>query len=231
MRMEWNDSTIKAFKEASEYTKFHENLARYLKPLLSNCYSLCDIGCGLGIVDMYLSEFIDNITCIDIDKNVIDYLQKEINKKQIYNVKCCCDDYKNIDGFFDVILISFFGYEEIDFFSKHCKKLIVIINDKVNSHLPPLLESRTKEKERYSTPTLEKNLINMNLNYKLEHHSLEFGQVFKNKKEVEEYAKSYDDGQQYEKIYNHIIDNIKYDENMMLYLPYKKSFSIFSIDF
>ena len=95
MRMEWNDSTIKAFKEASEYTKFHENLARYLKPLLSNCYSLCDIGCGLGIVDMYLSEFIDNITCIDIDKNVIDYLQKEINKKQIYNVKCCCDDYKS----------------------------------------------------------------------------------------------------------------------------------------
>lgn len=230
LSIRWNDLTIKAFKEASDYTNFHKNLSQHIKPLLVNCKTLCDIGCGLGLVDMYLKEYVDKITCIDIDENVIKYLEKEIKQKSIENIECYLKDYKTIEEVFDVILISFFDYEEIDFFSKHCKKLIVIVNDRVSSHIPLSLQKEERLK-KHSSSNFESLLKESNFNYKFEKYDLEFGQTFKSKKEIEDYAKSYDEGNQYEEIYNHIITNIKNNEKVVYYLPYRKNFSIFNIDF
>ena len=63
MRMNWNDTTIKSFVSASEYTGFHEELANQIRPYIKNSKTLCDIGCGLGLIDMHLSKDLDYITC------------------------------------------------------------------------------------------------------------------------------------------------------------------------
>ena len=228
MSIRWNDLSIKAFKEASDYTNFHKNLSRYIKPLLGDCKTLCDMGCGLGLVDIYLKEDVDKIICVDMDKNAITYLQNEIERKNIENIKCYLEDYKKIEGFFDVILSSFFDYEEIEFFSKHCKRLIVIINNRVSSHI---FSSKRKVLEENSSLKFEKMLKSKNLNYKLEKYDLEFGQPFSSDKEIEDYAKLYDEGNEYEEIYTYIMNNIKKDEKVVYYLPYRKNFSIFTVDF
>ena len=83
MRMNWNDTTIKSFVSASEYTGFHEELANQIRPYIKNSKTLCDIGCGLGLIDMHLSKDLDYITCVDINENAINYLEKSIKEKNI----------------------------------------------------------------------------------------------------------------------------------------------------
>lgn len=82
MRMNWNDTTIKSFVSASEYTGFHKELANQIRPHIKNSKTLCDIGCGLGLIDMYLIKDVDCITCVDINENAINYLEKY---KKYYN--------------------------------------------------------------------------------------------------------------------------------------------------
>ena len=119
MRMDWNDCTMEAFNKASEYTRFHELVAEKLKSYVDSTSTLCDMGCGLALVDIYLSKYVKNITCVDVNEKVIDYAKKNAEKKKVDNIKFLISDFKDVDGFFDAILISFFSYEEVEYFSKH----------------------------------------------------------------------------------------------------------------
>ena len=82
MRMDWNDCTMEAFNKASEYTRFHELVAEKLKSYVDSTSTLCDMGCGLALVDIYLSKYVKNITCVDVNEKVIDYAKKNAEKKK-----------------------------------------------------------------------------------------------------------------------------------------------------
>lgn len=230
MRMNWNDITIKSFVDASEYTGFHKELAQYIMPYIKSSRSFCDIGCGLGLIDIYLSKDLEDITCVDINKNAISYLEKSIYDNNIENIKCMVKDYKEIDTKFHTILISFFSYEDLEYFSKRCDRLIAIVNDRSTSHIPISIKVM-KEINQHNSKKL-KNLLDENkINYKYMPLSIEFGQTFINEEEMVKYAKSYDNGQEYDAIYNHIVKNVVKGDNVSYYLPYKKNISIFVIDF
>lgn len=230
MRMNWNDTTIKSFVDASEYTGFHKQLAQYIKPYIKDSNTLCDFGCGLGLIDMHLCEDLDFITCVDINENAINYLKNSIEEKQIRNIKCLLKDFKEVDSKFDTILISFFAYENLDYFSKSCDRLIAIVNDRSTTHIP-VSKKKMEIINEHNSNNL-KNLLDENkINYKKIQLSMEFGQTFINDEEIIEYAKSYDDGQEYDLIYDHIKSNVVKGNNVEYYLPYEKSISMFIIDF
>ena len=228
--MNWNESTIKAFAEASEYTKFHENLSKEIKPYLKGSKTLCDMGCGLGCIDFFLKDEVDSITCIDLDSFAIEYLENKIKESGIQNIRCKKLDFKKIEEKFDTILASFFAYDEIEFFSKLCNRLIVVVNDRGKTHLP-ISKKRESLIRKYSTANIIEELEEKELKYKLEKINLEFGQTFYNMEEIQRYARSYDQGEEYEKIYKYILDNVVRGEKIPYYLPYEKEISIFVIDF
>jgi len=230
MRMNWNEITIKSFVEASEYTSFHKKLAQYIRPYINSNRSFCDIGCGLGLIDIYLSKDLEDITCVDINKNAISYLDKSIYDNHIENIKCVVKDYKEINRKFHTILISFFSYEDLEYFCKRCDRLITIVNDRSTSHIP-ISKKIMKEINQHSSKKLKKLLDENKIKYKHMPLSIEFGQTFIDEEEIIEYAKSYDDGQEYDAIYHHIVKNVIKGDNVSYYLPYEKNISIFIIDF
>lgn len=230
MRMNWDDITIKSFVDASKYTDFHKKLAQFIRPYIKSSKSFCDIGCGLGLIDMYLSKYLDDITCVDINKNAISYLEKSINENNIKNIKCIIKDFKEIDTKFHTILISFFSYEDLEYFSKICDRLIAIVNDRSTSHIP-VSKRKMKEINQHSTQNLKDLLGEKKIKYEQLSLSMEFGQTFIDKEEIAKYAKSYDDGEEYDSIYNHILKNMVKGDKIPYYLPYKKNISIFVIDF
>lgn len=230
MKMNWNDTTIKSFVDASEYTGFHKRLAKEILPYIKDSQTFCDVGCGLGLIDMYLSKELKDITCIDINQNAIDYLEKSIKYNNINNIRCEVEDFKEINTSFDTILISFFSYENIEFFTEHCDRLIAIVNDKSKTHIP-VSKKRMDVVKRHSSTNLRTLLDEKKLKYELISLSLEFGQTFTDKDDIVRYAKSYDEGGEYETIYNHIIKNVVREDNVGYYLPYEKNISVFIIDF
>lgn len=51
MRFDWNADTIRWYQEANEYTGFFKHIAELIAPSLVGYSTLCDIGCGLGLMD------------------------------------------------------------------------------------------------------------------------------------------------------------------------------------
>lgn len=224
MRIKWNDYTIYAFEKASEYTKFHEIIAQQIKPYVKNSNTLCDMGCGLALVDIYLSKYINNITCVDINEKVINYAKQNAKKNKIDNIKFLVSDFKKVEKFFDIILISFFSCNEIEYFSNYCKKLIVIVNNGKKTHVP------VSEKNNDAI-SLRNFLREKKIKYSEKIMNLQFGQPFENEDEIREYSKEYGESTEKDKIFEYIIKNVQIGNGVKYYLPYDKSISMFIIEF
>ncbi|MDY4575229.1 MAG: methyltransferase domain-containing protein [Intestinibacter sp.] len=230
MRMNWNDCTIKAFNKASEYTRFHEIVAEKIKSYTEDTNTLCDMGCGLALVDIYLSKYIKDITCVDVNETVIEYAKKNAEKKNVDNIKFLVSDFKDVEGFFDTILISFFSYEDVAYFSKHCNKLIVIVNNSDKTHIP-VSEKRHEAINLHTAENLKNLLDQKNLKYSVETMNLQFGQPFENEDEIRDYADGYNESGENDKIFEHVMQNIQKGDGVAYYLPHDKRISIFAVEF
>lgn len=230
MRMNWNDCTMKAFNKASEYTRFHEIVAEKIKSYTEDTNTLCDMGCGLALVDIYLSKYIKDITCVDVNETVIEYAKKNAEKKNVDNIKFLVSDFKDVEGFFDTILISFFSYEDVAYFSKHCNKLVIIVNNSDKTHI--LVSDKTNEVINLHTAENLKNLLDQKkLKYSVETMNLQFGQPFENEAEVRAYAEGYNESGEKDKIFEHVMQNVQKGDGVAYYLPHDKRISIFVVEF
>jgi len=137
MNFNWNSDTIRWYQEADKYTGFFKNVADLIAPRLVGYSTFCDIGCGLGIVDLELSKYVSSITCIDINKEAIAALKKSIADRKITNIETQLMDCDAIKESWDVIYISFFGSRNLEEFLPRCKKLIAVVGKKNQSELFP----------------------------------------------------------------------------------------------
>ena len=230
MRMNWNDCTMKAFNKASEYTRFHEIVAEKIKSYTEDTNTLCDMGCGLALVDIYLSKYIKDITCVDVNETVIEYAKKNAEKKNVDNIKFLVSDFKDVEGFFDTILISFFSYEDVEYFSKHCNKLVIIVNNSDKTHIP-VSDKRNEVINLHTAENLKNLLDQKKLKYSVETMNLQFGQPFENEAEVRAYAEGYNESGEKDKIFEHVMQNVQKGDGVAYYLPHDKRISIFVVEF
>lgn len=105
----WNARTIQWFKNASAYTEFHKRLAQKIAPYLEPGDTLCDIGCGLGRLDLELAPLVKRIDGLDICPQAVEALKRESQIQGIRNLHAYCRDFTQLRRSYDVILISFFG--------------------------------------------------------------------------------------------------------------------------
>jgi hypothetical protein len=130
----WNEKTIAWFKTASEYTGFHSNLASLLRPYIEDCATICDIGCGLGLLDLELAGNVRSIVCIDQNTAVIEALNEFIRARGAHNIVAHAADVNALAGESrDAVIMSFFGSSvgAIARFMSFCeKKMILIVHEK-----------------------------------------------------------------------------------------------------
>lgn len=173
MNFNWNIDTIRWYQDANNYTGYFKNIASFIIPKLEGCSTLCDIGCGLGLIDMELCKYIDSITCIDINQEAIKALEKNIKDKNILNISprlIDCDDMKEN---WDVIFLSFFGSRNLKEFLPYCKKLIAVVGSKNQNGLFP---EKYRSFYKNTSANVEEALNRDGISYILTEVSFEFGQ-------------------------------------------------------
>ena len=206
MLFQWDDDTIRWFVQASEFTGYHEKLANELIPMVTDYKTLCDIGCGLGLLEEHLGAVLDKITCMDINKNAINYINKAINQKKISNVETRLQSCDDLQENFDCILLSFFGSRNFKKFLPFCRKLIMIVGGNNKAHMYP---KKIEDKGLNSYHEIEKKLIAEKMEYCLKRITLEFGQPFYSLEDARNYISNLAKDTSQNEIDKFLQDNLK----------------------
>ncbi len=191
MRFEWNDDTIRWYQNANEYTGFFKQVAALIAPRLGGYDTLCDIGCGLGLLDLELCHSIKHITCIDISQEAINALQKTLQDRNITNIETRVMDSSDINENWDVIVISFFGASNMDDFLPHCKKLFSVVS---GSHETELTPGKYSPSKKQTVPKIEQTLQQKGIPYILSKAIFEFGQPLVSKDDAVKFVQSHSPG-------------------------------------
>jgi predicted RNA methylase len=133
----WNEKTIGWFQTASAYTGFHSNLASLVRPHIKDCATVCDIGCGLGLIDLELANDVSSVVCIDQNEAAIGALNELIRSRGARNIVARAADVNELnDEKRDAVIMSFFGssVNAITHFMSFCgKKMILIVHETPSS--------------------------------------------------------------------------------------------------
>lgn len=187
MNFDWNSNTIRWYQEANEYSSFFKTLAALIAPQLEGYTTFCDIGCGLGLIDLELSKSIRKITCIDINEAAIEALKKSIEDKNITNIEPRVMDSQDIQESWDIIHTSFFGSRELESFLPHCKKLIAVVSKKNEAELYP---DKYRRFHKMTAEEVEQELLHKGVDFSLKYVSLEFGQPLVSKEDAQNFVKT-----------------------------------------
>lgn len=231
MEIIWGNKAAEWFIAASEYTGYHKRLSEILMRHMLPKSTMCDLGCGMGLIDFALTGYLSHITCVDIDKEAIGLLEAESAKRGIQNITAMHSDAAKIKGAWDYGLMLFFHGKFSDnpshYLSLVKRKLFYIV------HADPLEPQKDTKPERTKCSTvsaIREELEQADIAYQLEHYALEYGQPFVNFEEAIDFVKTYriyPAGEEKAHLQAKLqqIDSTDYQ----YYLPHTKRFGMFII--
>lgn len=107
MAFVWTEQRIDWYLSASRYGDFHRQLADRISPYLLPRDRLCDLGCGLGRLDLALAPAVGHITCVDTDAAVLSCLRRDATASGITNLSVLHGDVREVRTVFDVAIMAF----------------------------------------------------------------------------------------------------------------------------
>lgn len=229
MNFDWNPDTIRWYQAANEYTGFYKKIAALIAPKLKGCTNLCDLGCGLGLVDLELCRSIDRITCIDICQEAIDFLKKEAAERNVGNIQALVMDCNDITGCWDAIFISFFGSRNFQGFLPHCKKLFAVVSAKNYTELYP---GKYRKFKKNTVAGFKQDLAGKGIPYSLTEVSLNFGQPLISMEDARKFVLNNSPQSSPDEVTDFLSQNLieTKDKKYPLFLPHVKSIGIFEIN-
>ena len=230
MFIEWNEKNCRWFKEASSFTGFHKTLAQKILPLLEPGDTLCDIGCGLGRLVIEIAPYLSEILAVDTNEYAINTLKQDVEHSGIGNVRTRRCDFAEVEGSFDVVLLSLFGHLDIQKVFKLCRRRIIrIVSASQKSGLYP---QRHRREVKNFVPLTQEELSKLGIDFKLELCTFEFGQPLRTKQDAASFVQSNAPEANKEEIDEFLSENIQSTGNadFPFYLPYSKDLGIFVID-
>ena len=225
----WNKQTSDWFTDASIYTGFHKSLAQKIKPHLAQSDTLCDIGCGLGRLDLELSPHVAEILAIDVSDYATKTLEQTAKLHNIKNLRVRKDNAEELDGVYDIILMSLYVPPDIKSLLDHCRRhLIRIVSAGRKSGLYP---ERHRRDIKNAVPVAQAELASLGIKYSYEPCSLEFGQPLKTWRDAEQFVLSNAPEAAAGEVTDFLQKNIHHTPrpDFPYYLPYKKELGIFII--
>lgn len=228
MNFDWNPDTIRWYQAANEYTGFFAKIADIITPKLISYSTLCDIGCGLGLIDLEFSKSIRHVTCIDINPDAIASLRESIEEKHITNIETRLMDCNDNKDSWDVIYISFFGSRNLEEFLPRCKKLFAVINAENN---PELYPGKYQKYKKNTVAEAKQYLHDKGISYSLTDISLEFGQPLVSMADAQNFVRSNSPEISHEEMTTFLATKLTMTSNKKypFYLPHVKPIGIFEI--
>lgn len=231
MPFHWSAQSIDWFQAAGDFTGYHKELAALLASYFALGDSLCDVGCGLGMLDLELAHLVSRIEAIDTDPAVIRVLQERLDARQIRNVHAVCGDAGKLEGRYDTLIMSFYGGpDDILHFLPYCgKRLIHIVNQENAGALYPSQHRRTSKK---TAPEVETELKVHGLRYECLTARIEFGQPLRSRDDGLRFVRHHAPNATPEEIDAFLAERLRSTDHrdFPLYLPNFKNIAIFIIE-
>lgn len=229
MNFDWNPDTMRWYQAANEYTGFFRKIADIITPKLHGFSTLCDIGCGLGLIDLEFCRHIDHVTCIDINAQAINALNTLIEARHITNIETRLIDCNLISDSWDVIFISFFGSRNLEEFLPRCQKLFAVIN---TDNDPELYPGKYQRYKKNTVAEAKQYMTEKNISYTLTEIVLEFGQPLLSLTDAENFVRSNSPEITDEELADFLSGNLitTNDTHYPYYLPHTKPIGIFEIE-
>ncbi|MCL1791139.1 MAG: methyltransferase domain-containing protein [Peptococcaceae bacterium] len=231
MHFLWNDQSIQWFLEASAYTGFHQRLAKRLVPFLRADDTLCDMGCGLGRLDLEIAPYVARLAAVDINEKVIAKLQSDVILSGVQNLQAFCADITEMKESFDVVVMSFFGgsgYGMDGYLARCRRRLIRIVNAENKGSLYPGSHRRTVKE---TIPTVKQELLDQGCRFELVTDSIEFGQPLRSMEEAKGFVLWNAPGASEEEVKEFLRENAEHTgrKDFPIYLPNPKKIGVFVI--
>ena len=230
MRFSWDDQSINRFKDSAACTGFHKKLAEKIIPRLEPRGTLCDLGCGLGRLDLELAPHVAEITAADISERAVAVLNRDAKALGLCNLRAFVRDAETMTGSFDVLMFSFFVKPGIpDHRKLRCRRIIRIVNADNKSGFYP---ERHRYCDKETVPDVLEELNAQGTGFDLEFFSAEFGQPLKSRRDAEHFVLINAPGADAGEINDFLNENIIFTgrDDFPLYLPNRKELGIFIID-
>ena len=230
MFFEWNEQTLRWLLDASEYTGYSRGLAQLLLRHISGG-SLCDVGCGMGLVDFELAGHVKDITCVDISSFAVDFIRGEVQRRGIGNLTALVQDGLTLRGQWDTVMALFHGdVKEICRPYLRCarERLILVTHAEAEGSFGP--QGHRVIKACNAQKTIQW-LDAQHIRYTLERHELEFGQPHRSFEDALAFTRTYSRPAPDELLAEHVKQAIVETgrEDFPFYTPKKRRFGIFII--
>jgi len=232
MLIKWNERSLKWFINASEYTGFHLKLSQLLLPHIEPGSTICDLGCGMGLIDLQLAKSAGRITCVDINEIPLRWLEEEAAKRGITNIETIQADSRSLTGPWDTVITLFYdtvGEQMADHLRMCRKNVISVVHGSQKGNIG--LEAY-KPQKCGTVANAIRNLEKLNAKWSLSEHHLEYGQPFENMEEAVDFVKAYSINPPETAVDEYLRNRLERtgDPRWPLYLPSKKHIGIFVVE-
>lgn len=187
----WTPEKIENYRQASEYTAFHEKLSVLAEPYLDEQWTMADIGCGPGLLDMWMARMVLSIDAIDSDRAAIEDLSARLENvfltsryaaEKIRPRLCSLEELAGES--WDVVTLSFFGMNEEVFeavMRLARRRVLVYMHGRpdTSGFLAPEEDGR-----KFSAADMEDLLNKRGFVYKKSAMEMQFGQPFKSIEDI-----------------------------------------------
>lgn len=230
MKIVWGEESIRWFHQASEYTQYHKKLAELLLREMPKRGTLCDMGCGAGLIDFELAPYFQQITCVDLDEEAVRSVEAEARRRKISNIQAVCADGASMQGQWDTILAVFHGGPNAfqTYFPMVKDRLILVTHGDAVGNFGP---KKHKVKKWFDVKSFQERMDEQGVCYELKHEILEYGQPFQSREDAAAFVRRYttpmtaEDMDAY--LETHVIETG--DKAYPLYIPNPKKMGIFII--
>lgn len=231
MFFEWNEQTLAWLLDAADYTGYDRNMARLLRKSIPDGGTLCDMGCGMGLVDFELAAHLREVTCVDISPFAVEFISSRAREKGIGNLSALCMDGREVTGQWDTVMALFHGAVETV-----CEKYLRLARDRlilvthgsaVGSTGPKGYRVRKGCDVAGTAAWLDAG----GYRYQLEEGELEFGQPHRSFEDAVDFVRAFSRSAPEETLREYVRSTVIETgrEDFPLYSPKKRKFGIFAI--
>lgn len=230
MRIKWNAQSIRWFHNASRYTGYNRELKNLLLEQIPQRGTLCDVGCGAGLIDLELAPYFDRITCVDISQAPLDSLASDVRERNIQNLDILCADGETLTGQWDTVLALFHGGPDAcgKYFRLARHQLILVTHSSLHGSFGP---EANQVRRCFDVASTRQWLDQAGVRYHLTEGSLEYGQPFESREDAKAFLKAYTTGMTEAELERHM-DAVLIptaEGEFPWYQPKKKEFGMFVI--
>ena len=229
----WEKDMVRFMRDASEYSTYHQELAKRLSPYLNKEMHICDAGCGLGYLSLALAPYVGSVTGVERHSDASAVMAENARRLGITNVIPSCGPIETTapETPYDAMVFCFFGsIEEILAISKaQCRGRVFIITRNYATHRFSVGEHKTGSYGRRSSREM---LEKLGIPFEETTMSLEFGQPFRSFEDARRFYETYSKDADKAVITNEfLMDKLVAGEgDFPYYMPHRREVAILTFE-